>query len=59
MHAIGSVEGTGMPLTLVNVCSFGQLSMLALSGFVIACLGALLPASWAAGSRTVTALRAE
>jgi putative ABC transport system permease protein len=59
MHAIGTVEGTGMPASLVHVYGFGQLLLLALSGFVIAALGALLPASWAAAAKTTAALRAE
>jgi putative ABC transport system permease protein len=59
MHAIGSVEGTGMPASLVHVYGSSQLLLLALSGFVIAALGALLPASWAAAAKTTTALRAE
>jgi putative ABC transport system permease protein len=33
--------------------------LLALAGVAIAVLGAVLPASWAAGTRTATALRAE
>jgi putative ABC transport system permease protein len=33
--------------------------VLALAGLAIAVLGALLPAGWAAGTRTATALHAE
>jgi putative ABC transport system permease protein len=41
------------------VYSAPELVLLALSGLVIAVVGALLPASWAARSRTATALRTE
>lgn len=59
MQGIGSVEGTGMTASLVNVYGPAELALLALAGLGIAALGALLPASWAAGSRTTAALRVE
>jgi putative ABC transport system permease protein len=37
----------------------GELALLALAGLAVALAGALGPASWAAASRTTTALRAE
>ncbi|GAA3050484.1 hypothetical protein GCM10017562_12050 [Streptomyces roseofulvus] len=37
----------------------GTLVALALGGLLIALLGALLPAGWAARTRTATALRTE
>jgi putative ABC transport system permease protein len=37
----------------------GELVALALAGLLIAFAGALLPAGWAAQSRTAAALRAE
>jgi len=36
-----------------------QLAVLALGGLVLAVAGALLPAGWAASTRTATALRTE
>jgi putative ABC transport system permease protein len=59
MQGIGSVEGTGMTASLVNVYGPAELVLLVLAGLAIAALGALLPAGWAAGSRTTVALRAE
>jgi len=37
----------------------GELALLALAGLAVAIIGALGPATWAAASRTTTALRAE
>jgi len=48
-----------LPASFVHVLSGGKLLLLALAGLGIAVAGALGPASWAAGSRTSTALRAE
>ena len=50
---------TNVPASYVNVYRSPELALLALSGLVIAIAGALLPASWAAGSGTASALRAE
>jgi putative ABC transport system permease protein len=58
-HAITSAAGSGLPASYLNVYHPGELAALALAGVVIAAAGALLPASWAAGSRTTSALRAE
>ena len=63
MHAIaggqpGSVSATSIG-SLVHVYTPGGLILLALAGLAIAIAGALGPASWAAASRTTTALRAE
>ena len=63
MHALaggqpGSVSATSIG-SLVHVYTPGGLALLALAGLVIAIAGALGPASWAAASRTTTALRAE
>jgi putative ABC transport system permease protein len=41
------------------VYGVGELAALALAGLAIALAGALLPAGWAAQSRTAVALRAE
>ena len=44
---------------MLNVYQLGELVLLAVSGLVIAVVGALLPAGWAARTRTAFALRAE
>ena len=54
-HAANS----GLPASLVSVYSAPEMVILALAGLVIAIAGALAPASWAASSRTATALRTE
>ena len=59
MSAIGSAAGTGMPANVVDVYGPTELVLLALGGLAIAGAGALLPAGWAAATRTTTALRAE
>jgi len=50
---------TNVPASYLNVYALPELVLLALAGLVIAVVGALLPASWAAGARTGTARRAE
>ena len=64
LHAItvretGAVTGSGMAAGAVSVYHPAELFLLALSGLVIAAVGAFFPASWAAASRATTALRAE
>jgi putative ABC transport system permease protein len=54
-HAANS----GLPASLLSVYSVPEMVILALAGLVIAIAGALAPASWAANSRTATALRTE
>jgi putative ABC transport system permease protein len=49
----------GAPPSLLSVYHPWELVLLALAGLVIAVAGALGPASWAAGTRTAFALRAE
>ena len=51
--------GTGLPTSFLNVYQGWELAALALAGAVIAAAGALAPASLAARSPAVTALRAE
>jgi putative ABC transport system permease protein len=65
MHAIVS-DQAGQPRNLstppgsfVHVYTVGGLTLLALTGLVIAIIGALGPATWAATARTTTALHAE
>lgn len=59
VREIGTLTGSGMATGAVAVYRPAELLLLALSGLVIAAVGALLPASWAAAARTTTALRAE
>ncbi|MEW1721671.1 FtsX-like permease family protein [Streptomyces sp. NPDC093109] len=57
--AMGDSVGLRLPDSVVAVYHAAQLLPLALGGPLIAALGALLPAGWAAKSRTATALRTE
>jgi putative ABC transport system permease protein len=57
--AMARAAYTGLPASFMAVYRPAEIVLLALSGLVIAGAGALLPASWAARSRTATALRAE
>jgi putative ABC transport system permease protein len=59
VRAMGSAGHTGIPASFLHVYSPAELILLAAAGLVIAALGALLPASWAAYSRTAVALRTE
>jgi putative ABC transport system permease protein len=59
LPAMAGAAGLGVPASLQNVYGAGELAALALAGLVIALAGALLPAGWAAQSRTASALRAE
>jgi putative ABC transport system permease protein len=45
--------------TLVHVYNPGELALLALAALAVAAIGALGPATWAALSKTTTALHAE
>ena len=57
--AMAGAAGLGVPASLQNVYGAGEVVVLALAGLAIALAGALLPAGWAAQSRTASALRAE
>jgi putative ABC transport system permease protein len=57
--AMAGAAGLGVPASLQNVYGAGELAALVLAGLAIALTGALLPAGWAARSRTASALRAE
>ncbi|GAA3777553.1 FtsX-like permease family protein [Micromonospora maritima] len=57
--AMAASGGLHLPETLVDVYGPVLLAALALGGPVTALLGALLPAGWAARTRTATALRTE
>ncbi|WP_432584907.1 ABC transporter permease [Streptomyces sp. HD1123-B1] len=59
MPVMGRAVGTGMPSPVIDVYTPVQLLLLGLGGVVLAMLGALIPAGWAARTRTATALRTE
>ena len=59
VQAMGNAANTGIPASFVHVYRPAEFALLALSGLAIAVAGALLPATWAARSRTAAALRAE
>jgi putative ABC transport system permease protein len=59
LPAMASAANSGIPASVMSVYSAPEVVLLALAGLVIAIAGALAPASWAAGSRTATALRTE
>jgi putative ABC transport system permease protein len=56
---MGDGAQTGFPHAIYNVYNPVELVLLALTGLVIAVVGALAPAGWAARVRTAIALRAE
>ncbi|WP_416980871.1 ABC transporter permease [Streptomyces sp. T028] len=57
--AMGHSAGLNLPDSVLAVYHAAELTLLALGGPLIAVLGALLPASWAAKARTAVALRTE
>jgi putative ABC transport system permease protein len=57
--AMGHGAGTELPAVVLTVYHPVQLVVLAVGGLVLAVAGALLPAGWAAKTRTATALRTE
>ncbi|MEU6181062.1 ABC transporter permease [Streptomyces coeruleorubidus] len=59
MPVMGRAVGTSLPSVVLDVYGPFRLLLLGLGGVVIAMLGALIPAGWAARARTVTALRTE
>lgn len=59
LPVMGHAAGTNLPPSILAVYEPWQLMLLGLAGITIALLGALLPASWAAKTRTATALRTE
>ncbi|MEV5575279.1 FtsX-like permease family protein [Spirillospora sp. NPDC052269] len=59
MTRMGHAIGRHLPPSVTHTYSAGLLLPLLAGGIVIALLGALLPAVWAARSRTATALRTE
>ncbi|MFF2012386.1 ABC transporter permease [Streptomyces sp. NPDC058195] len=59
MPAMGDGAGLRLPRSVLAVYHTAELLPLTLGGLLIAVLGALLPGTWAARSRTATALRTE
>ncbi|MER5257161.1 FtsX-like permease family protein [Streptomyces sp. NPDC002855] len=59
LPAMGDSVGLRLPDSVIAVYHGAQLLPLTLGGLLIATLGALLPAGWAARTRTATALRTE
>ncbi|MFE6027434.1 ABC transporter permease [Streptomyces niveus] len=59
MPAMGHSAGLRLPDSVIAVHGTPELLALGLGGVLIAVLGALPPAGWAARTRTVTALRTE
>lgn len=57
--AMGHGAGVELPGVVLSVFGPVQLTVFALGGLVLAGAGALLPAGWAAKTRTATALRTE
>ena len=59
LPAMAHAANSDLPGSVVAVFSLPEMIGLALAGLVIAVAGALAPATWAARSRTATALRTE
>ena len=59
LPAMGHGAGVELPRIVLTVYGPVQLTVFALGGLLLAAAGALLPAGWAAKTRTATALRTE
>ena len=59
LPAMGHGAGVELPRIVLSVYGPGELALFAVGGLVLAAAGALLPAGWAARTRTATALRTE
>ncbi len=59
LPAMANAADVGVPPAFLHVYGNWELAGLALAGLAIAVAGAMLPASWAAATRTATALRTE
>ena len=59
LPTMAHAANSDLPASVISVYSVPEMVILALAGLVIAIVGALVPASWAANSRTATALRTE
>lgn len=56
---MGATAGFALPDSMIDVYGPGELLLFVLGGLLIAVAGSLLPAGWAARTRTATALRTE
>uniref|UniRef100_UPI0013C30F37 ABC transporter permease n=1 Tax=Allorhizocola rhizosphaerae TaxID=1872709 RepID=UPI0013C30F37 len=56
---MGRVAGFNLPASVLDIYAPAELVLFGFGGLVIAVVGALLPAGWAARTRTATALRTE
>jgi putative ABC transport system permease protein len=59
LPAMAAAADLGTPARFINIYGVAAIVVLGLAGLIIAVIGALPPAGWAAGTRTATALRAE
>lgn len=59
LPVMGHAAGTNLPHSILTVYSGVETVLLGLGGLAIALGGAMLPASWAAATRTAAALRTE
>jgi putative ABC transport system permease protein len=59
LPVMASSANLGLPASYLHVYAVWEMIALALAGLAIAAAGALLPAGWAAGIRTASAVRAE
>jgi putative ABC transport system permease protein len=59
LSSMARAANTGIPGSLESVFPIARLALLSLAALIIAALGALLPASWAARARPAVALRTE
>jgi putative ABC transport system permease protein len=59
LQSMAAISHTGIPASFTEVFPLPRLALLSLAALVIAAIGALLPATWAARSRPATALHAE
>jgi putative ABC transport system permease protein len=59
LPVMGHAAHTSLPAAVLDVYHAPELILLALSGLAVAVAGALAPASWAARTRTASALRTE
>jgi putative ABC transport system permease protein len=59
LPVMAEATGTGLPASVITAFHPAELIALGLSGVLLAVLGALVPAGWAARTRPANALRAE
>jgi putative ABC transport system permease protein len=59
VQAMGNAAHSEIPASFTQVFPTSRLALLSLAGLVLALLGALLPAIWAARAQAITALRSE